>query len=398
MHLPKAVSPPPFKPSPIPHAGRRGAGLAVGTLFFLFARGAAALTFNQQVVEQAVMPGSFTSGPLSPIYWTMTDLRPELYPEVYSKLSADVHGSFSSALMLNDLGLKDSPLANLRRSMDDQSTAPAIWLRVGGGRQRIDGDGNASSIRHDHRDALFGGDVPMFAGWRLGGAIGQTDQRLDSDSRDAHADTDSQSYSLYGGRDLKLSAGALRFFTGVAHSRHRLDSRRRITELESGAIGDYQLSTQQLFGELAFKIPLSEPGYLEPFFGLLMIEQDRDSFSEQGQLVAASLAEQTNRITVSTLGTRGRQRFKVAGRDLMLNGTLTWRHLEGDLRPEEQVRLEGTPSFQVRGTPMPSNSYLLELKADYSITRNLILDLDYNGAFSNSSKAHAISLNAHWKM
>ena len=395
MHLSNTASPARFRHS---HAKHHCAALAIGSLLCLHVHSAAALTFNQQAVENAVMPGSFTSGQLSPIYWTMTDLPPEQYPHVYSKLSADVHGSFSSALMLTDLGIKDSPLANLRRSMDEQSSAPALWLRVGGGRQRIDDDGNAASIRNAHRDALLGGDLPMFSGWRLGGAIGKADQRRDSDSRDARANTDSESYSLYGGRDLKLSAGALRFFAGAAHSRHQLDSRRLITELESGAAGDYQLSTQQVFGELAFKMPLSEPGYLEPFFSLLLIEQKRDSFSEQGQLVAASLAEQTNRMSVSSLGTRGRQRFKLAGRDLLLNGTLTWRHLAGDLRPEEQVQLVETPQFQVRGTPMPANSYLLELKADYSVTRNLILDLDYNGAFSNQSRAHAISLNAHWKM
>lgn len=374
--------------------------LAVAAGLLVIGHSAVAATYNQQAVEAAI--GEPFSGNPSPgsgqLYSLLTDVPPEQLPEVYSKLSGDAHGSFSSALILNDLSLTSTPVANLRRSMDDATDQPAVWIQAGGGRQRVKSDSNGAQIRNDHRDAMFGGDLPVIGGWRIGGAIGKSDNKLDNGSRDAHAQTDNERYSLYGGNDLKLATGSLRFFAGAGYSRHRLDSQRQIGELEERADGDYHLTTQQAFGEVALHLPLGKPAYIEPFFGLLLIEQNRDSFTERGELIAATVAEQTNRLTVSSLGGRGRQLFKLAGRDLLLNGSMTWRHLQGDVRPEVELKLADTDTFRVRGTRMPTDSYLLQLKADYSLTRNLILDLDYNGAFSSGSNAHSVSLNAHWKM
>jgi len=361
---------------------------------------AAPLTPNQQAFSDAFDPSFYSSSLLSSV---LSDFSPAELPGIYSQLSGDTLGSYTSALMLSDVGLSSAPLANLRRSMDDAGEQPALWAQVGGGRQRIDGDGNAGQIRKDNRRSLVGGDLPMPGGWRLGGAFGYGEDKLDNDARDADASTRSDSYSLYGGRDLKLPGYSLRFFGGGAYSRHRIDSERKVGLFEfegpERSKGGYDLVTQQAFGEVAVKVPLGKPGYVEPFFGLLFIEQDSDSFSERGGgLSAASVESQSNRLMVSSLGSRGRQLFKLGGRDLLLNGNLTWRHFEGDVRPEVQLKLADTNRFTIQGTEMPRDSVLLEIKADYSLTRNVILDIDYNGVFSSQSRSHNIALNAHWKM
>lgn len=362
-----------------------------------FVAQAAPYTANQQAFNAAFDPDFYSFSLLSS---ALSDFEAYELPAIYSQLSADTLGSFTSALMLSDVGLSSTPLANMRRSMDDSSQQPALWAQVGGGRQYIDDDGNAGQIRKDNRRSLVGGDLPMPGGWRLGAAIGRGEDKLDNNARDADASTESESYSLYGGQDLKLPGYSLRFFGGGAYSRHRLDSERKVALFEEPERnkGGYDLITQQAFGEVAAKIPLGKPAYVEPFFGLLLIEQESDSFIERGGISAATVEGQSNRLLVSSVGSRGRQLFKVGGRDLLLNGTFTWRHFEGDVRPEVQLKLADTSRFTVQGTEMPRDNFLLELKADYSLTRNLILDIDYNGVFSSQSRSHNIALNAHWKM
>ncbi|PTU74230.1 autotransporter outer membrane beta-barrel domain-containing protein [Pseudomonas mangrovi] len=379
--------------------------LALGLPAFL--AHAAPYTANQQAFSDALgflSSPSFPSGP-PPVFDTLllsilSDIPDADLPYIYSQLSADSHGSFTSSLMFSDIGLSSAPLANMRRSMDDDSQQPSLWAQVGAGRQRIDGDGNGAQMRQDQRRSVFGGDLPIAGGWRLGGALGYGEDKLNSSSRDASAATITDSYSLYGGRDLKLPSSSLRFFGGAAYSRHDLSSSRRVAFPDDPQRnkGSYDLTTQQVFGEVALNLPMGKPGYLEPFFGLLVIEQNSDSFNERGGISAASVDSQSNRLLVSSLGSRGKQKFKVGGRDLLLAGHATWRNLQGDLRPEVDLQLAGTNKFTIQGTEMPRNSLLLEVKADYSLTRNVILDIDYNGAFSSGSNSHFVALNAHWKM
>lgn len=368
---------------------------------------AAPYTANQQAFSDAlgsISSPSFPSGP-PPIVDTLllsilSDIPDAELPYVYSQLSADSLGSFTSTLMLGDISLSSVPLANLRRSMDEDNHRPALWAQVGAGRQRLDSDGNGAQVRQDQRRSVFGGDLPIAGGWRLGGALGHGEDKLNSSSRDASAATVSDSYSLYGGRDLQLPSSSLRFFGGAAYSTHELNSARRVTFTEEPERnkGSYELTTQQLFGEVALNLPLGKPAYIEPFFGLVLIEQDSDAFSERGGISAASVESQSNRLLVSSLGSRGKQKFSLGGRDLLLAGHATWRNLRGDLRPEVDLKLAGTNKFTIQGTEMPRNSLLLEVKADYSLTRNVILDIDYNGAFSSGSNSHFVALNARWKM
>ncbi len=334
------------------------------------------------------------------VYRTLLDLGEDEVGERFDRLSGDAHASFASALVFDDLNLMRAPLGNLRRNLNAPERALPYWVQVGGGRQRIEDDGNAGQVIQDHQGMLFGGDWPVFGDWRLGGAFGYGEERLQVDSREAKADSDSYRYALYGGRDIKLGLGSLKLFGGGGYSQHQIDSRRSVQLIDGPQqlTRDYDLSTAQAFGELAWHVKLGEPAYLEPFVGLLNIEQRSDSFAEQGGAAALSAGSQRNQLLSTTLGMRGQQLFKVAERDLLLNGSFTWRQLNGDLRPELELQLAGGDRFKVFGSELPRNSFLLELNADYSITPNIVLDVDYNGVFSNSSQANNIAFNLRWKM
>src|SRR5690606_24238200 len=140
---------------------------------------------------------------------------------------------------------------------------------------------------------------------------------------------------------------------------------------------------------LAYHWALGEPAYVEPFFGVLTLEQRSDGFQERGGMAALTAQSQRNRLLTTTTGVRGQQVFLLAGRELLLYGAFTWRQINGDLRPEMEMNFEGSERFRVRGSEMPRNSYLVVLNADYSLTPNVVLDLDYSGVFSNSSRSNS---------
>lgn len=358
---------------------------------------AAPLTPNQQ----AAFDGAYSTGSDSALFETiLSQSDPDQAAELYSHLSGDAHASYASSVMLADLDLSRAPLGNLRRNLSDPARALPFWVQVYKGKSRVDDDGNAGEAEQKFDGMLLGGDLPMLGDWRLGGAFGYGGERLDVDSRDARADSDSYRYALYGGRDLDLSFGALKFSGGAGYSEHQIDSRRNVELIseEERLSRRYDVTTQQAFGELAYHLKLAEPAYIEPFIGLLSLEQRSDAFREQGGEAALSAESQRHHLLSTSTGVRGQQLFLLVGRELLLYGSFTWRQLSGDLRPEMEFSFEGGDLFKVRGSELPRNSYLVELNADYSLTPNLVVDLDYSGAFSTSSRSNSFAVNLRWKM
>jgi subtilase-type serine protease len=347
-----------------------------------------------------VPPSYFDPSQSIPISSLLADVPERLQPMIISQLSGDAHASFSSSLTLGDIDQSNQNLGNLRNSLDTGG-GPAMWVSFGRGRERISGDGNGPGVRADTSQGMFGGDLPLGdSPWRLGGAFGKGTRKLNNTDREASAESDSDSYSLYGGRDLKLPGSALRFSAGATYSEHRISSKRHISIPFDPEINRarYTISTQQTFAETAFNLPTGRPGYLEPFFGLNYIQQDSEGFRERGINAAALVQGQSNQLLVSDFGSRGKQEYTVAGRKLVLKGHLVWRRLNGDLRPEVELQLPGTPRFTVQGVQLPRNSYLVEIKADYFLTPLVVLDLDYNGSFGDGREGHRIALNAHLKL
>lgn len=354
-------------------------------------------TPNQQATQDAV----FSASSNSLLSSVLSELSESEAAELLDHLSGDAHASYVSSLMLADLGLSQAPLGNLRRNLADPQRAMPYWIRVYRGRSHIDDDGNAGKAEQKFDGMMLGGDLPIPGDWRLGAAFGYGDERLDVDSRDARADSDSHRYALYGGRDLALGDGALKFAGGAGYSQHRIDSRRRVDLIfvdEEHLSRRYDVSTRQAFGELAYHLDFTKPAYIEPFIGLLTLEQRSDSFSERGGDAALSAQSQRNRLFSTAAGMRGQQVFQLAGRELLLYGAFTWRQLNGDLRPEMRFSFDGSDSFKVRGSELPRNSYLLELNADYRLAPNIVLDVDYSGLFSSSSRASSFAVNLRWKM
>ncbi len=355
-----------------------------------------AITHNQR----AFATGARNLPASNEVLRTLINLDSAAVPDAYSRLSGDAHPSFASALLLDDLNMPWMPLDNLSRNLDAPERALPFWVQLQGGRQKSADDGNAGEVILDHEGLLFGGDWPIFGNWRLGAAFGYGPQQLGVSSRSARADTASYRSSVYAGNQMPLPGGKLKFSLGATYSEHQLDSRRNL-QLVDGAqrlVSDYAVGIAQGFSELSYRMGDDQQAYLEPFARLVSIDQRSEGFRERGGSAALTAASQASQLLSSTLGLRGQQKFKLLERELVLKGALAMRQLQGDLRPEMELRLGQGEPFEVQGTELPRNSLLLDVHADYAIAPGLGLDIRYKGMTGSGSEGNGFSASLRWRL
>lgn len=355
-----------------------------------------AVTHNQR----AFAAGAQNLPASNEVLRTLINLDSAAVPDAYSRLSGDAHTSFASALLLDDLNIPWMPLDNLSSNLDAPERALPFWVQLQGGRQKIEDDGNAGEVILDHEGLLFGGDWPLFGNWRLGAAFGYGPQQLGVSSRDASADTASYRSAVYAGNQMPLPGGKLKFSFGATYSEHQLDSRRNLQLVDGPQrlVGDYAVGIAQGFSELSYRMGDDQQAYLEPFARMVSIDQRSEGFRERGGSAALTAASQASQLLSSTLGLRGQQKFKLLERELILKGALAVRQLQGDLRPEMELRLDEGEPFEVLGTELPRNSVLLDVHADYAIAPGLGLDIRYKGMTGSGSEGNALSASLRWRL
>ncbi len=346
----------------------------------------------------------------------VADLSPAL-----AQLSGDTHASVVSALAGAAMApASQNGLAALRYNLSapmrpgaptaavDNGTPPPpsalprrgaspLWVQLGGEWSNLAGDGNAPNLTQHSTSLTIGGDAPVGAGWRMGGAFGYTDARLSAQSRQASAKAGSYSATVYGGKAYALGAGALKLMAGGAYSWHQIDSQRQVRygSLEERLTASYRGATTQLFTELGYALPLSAAASIEPFVGLAWSQLRMPAFSESGGSAALSSDGQRQRNVSSLAGLRGN--WRVPGSSIALRGMLGWRHVYGETRPSVALSFDQGPAFSVAGTPIARDAASLELGADLVQIRNMTAGLSYAGEFGGGNRQHAGSIDVRWR-
>lgn len=379
--------------------------------------GSVAQTPNQRAVAGAL--GGID--PNSSLYGALLGLTADEAAAAFKQLSGDSHASLASALIRGSESARTLPLNHLRDSLQSENTQDGrpcdealrtnggyaqrfscqrnIWAEVIGNWQSQDGDGNAPSYKQRVGGVQAGGDIRVGDGWRVGMALGYQDSTIWQDSRNARAKVDSYSVSLFGGKSFVQPGGsAWNLMAGAAYSWHRIDNRRDLTlagqnqELKT----KYDGNTTQIFGELGYAIPVTPQATVEPFVGAAWIKQRMGGFSENGGSAALSAGSDSNDITTTTVGLRGKLDTEIAGAPARLRATLGWRHAMGDVDPERTMAFSSGPSFTVAGTPVARDAAIAELGAEIAVSRNASIGLGYQGQFGNGSRENAGFLNVRW--
>src|SRR3546814_4453214 len=103
---------------------------------------------------------------------------------------------------------------------------------------------------------------------------------------------------------------------------------------------DYDAHTTQLFTELGYAIPVGRVSTIEPYVGLAWFSQHSQGFDETGGSAALRSRGQTDNITTTTLGLRGKTVLEMGRQDVRLTAGLGWRHASGDVNRSEETTSE----------------------------------------------------------
>lgn len=268
----------------------------------------------------------------------------------------------------------------------------AAWVQGYGNWTKLNGDGNAASLRATNGGAIGGVDVTLNHNWRFGVATGggRTDARVDA--RTSSGTIDTFHLAAYGGGHI----GDIAVRTGAAYSHHDISTTRTIAfpGFADTATANYGASTSQVFGEAAYGLIRSWVN-AEAFANLAYASVRSDAFTETGGPAALRVAGANTSATYSTLGLRAQAPISALGPWAMTaRGSLGWQHAYDGAAPVSLMSFAASPSpFAIAGVPIATDTLLVEAGLDAVVHRNAVLALLYTGRVSADASAHALRAN-----
>ncbi|MCZ7451381.1 autotransporter domain-containing protein, partial [Agrobacterium rhizogenes] len=151
-----------------------------------------------------------------------------------------------------------------------------------GGLSETSTDGNAATLRHQTGGFLVGVDT-TFDDFRLGLMAGYGNSGFNPRQNASSGSSDDYHLGLYAGTQW----GNLAFRSGLAHTWHELDTRRRVVigSLEERLDASYGAGTLQAFAELGYRFDATAVSF-EPFVNLAHVALRTAGFTEDGGAAA----------------------------------------------------------------------------------------------------------------
>ncbi|MCA0035262.1 autotransporter domain-containing protein [Mesorhizobium sp. B263B2A] len=331
--------------------------------------------------------------------------------DAFDQLSGEIHASAKGMLVEDSRFVRDAATSRIRAAFGDAGTAAlpvmaygeggpemvaadtdrfAVWGQAFGSWGKTDSDGNAAAFDRSTGGLLAGADT-LAGGWRVGVLGGYSHSSFDADARQSSGKSDSYHLGLYGGTNW----GAIAFRTGAAYSWSSLSTHRSVTfnGFADGLSADYDASTAQIFGELAYKAETGGSFKFEPFANFAYVSVHTDGFTETGGPAALTSQGRTADATFTTLGLRGSTDFMLGGIGATARGMLGWRHAFGDVTPTSNFAFAGGDAFTIAGVPIAKDSALVEAGVDLPLASNATLGLSYTGRFGGGAVDNGAKAN-----
>ncbi|MDI6024650.1 autotransporter domain-containing protein [Corticibacterium sp. UT-5YL-CI-8] len=311
-----------------------------------------------------------------------------------SLAGASFHASVPAALSTQSYQLRDAVygrLQDLGTGVPGAVTATGdgrvveLWAQGLGSWGKLDGSSNATGIEQSLGGVISGADVTFDGRWRLGLAGGYSRSKFDALDDSASATSDSYHLAAYGGGQI----GAWGLRGGASYSWHDVSGSRQVNavNLVNQLSSDNTATTGQIFGEVGYRVAVSDRAMLEPFANLAYVHVDSGDINETGgpSAISGSTAFDT---TYSTLGLRGQM---AVAEGLTVRGALGWRHAMGDVTPIADVAfVSGGSPFALEGAPIARNAFVTEAGFDYALSPNATVGLAYAGQFASDASNNSI--------
>jgi subtilase-type serine protease len=314
--------------------------------------------------------------------------------QAFQQMSGEIYPALGSMLINDSRQLRDAVGERLRDASATQSNG---WIKALGAWGTTDSGRDTSRYSTSIGGLLAGVDGALDEQTRIGLVTGYSDSSLNMGSgTHSQASVDSYHLGAYAGHDI----GAWRLSTGAAYSWHRADVKR---DLQYGDVSAKQktkvdAATTQVFGEAAYRLNL-QPVALEPFANLAYVHLDTEGFTEKGDAAALKSSGEQRDAVLSTLGVRAVKTFNLsAQQSLDVSGHLGWQHSLSDIDAEQHLRFaSGSTPYAVESSALVRDAALVGVQASLAVSKDVRVNLDYNGQLANREKSHGVGLSLNWQ-
>ena len=352
----------------------------------------AGVTANEIATGGALDARPLTNGLVSAVANLPTDVSAQ---GAFNQLSGEIHASAKGVTIEESRFVREAALDRLRGTIDATSTTSedrvSIWGRGFGSRGRMNGDGNAASIKRDDSGYLMGVDGMVGDNWRVGFVGGYSQSSFHDGARSSSGESDNYHVGVYGGAQW----GKIAFRSGLAYTLHELSITRTVAfpGFSDALKGSYNARTAQAFGELGYSMKSGRAAF-EPFANIAYVSLSTDDFAEKGGVAALTGKSDNTGVTFTTLGSRVASTFTLDnGRNVTARGTLGWRHAFGDTTPQSTMAFAGGSSFNIGGVPIFSDAAMVDLGLDVNVSEKATLGFSYGGQFGSGSSDHSVRAN-----
>jgi len=313
--------------------------------------------------------------------------------DAFDNLSGEIYSSTGTALLQNSSHVRNLVADRLAES-EATDRARGIWGSIYGYTGKLKGNANAAEAETDNSFGFaVGGDIPVGQNSNLGLLLGYetADVKL-AGTRSSNADVDTFNVGVYFGS----SFGGIQFRSGLAHSRHDIDTNRSINAgyITGNNSSSYDADLTQLFVDFAYPIQVNEKFQISPYAGLSQLWLDVDGTREAGTVATLETYDWSANTAISNVGLR----FKSSVSDkVALHGGLGWQHAfdkeDGEHRRRFWNSTGSSADFSVKGARLGEDLLTITLGISGEIAPNQIIGLDYRGEVSSQQKQHGGQLH-----
>lgn len=249
-------------------------------------------------------------------------------------------------------------------------------------------------MKHDSTGLLIGLDAIADEELQLGVFGGYQRGNADVRAAASEADIDSYHVGLYVGADH----GRLGLRAGYAFSWHHADVTRRIGfgDFTDSPTGDFDASTAQTFGEIAYRLDLG-PTRIEPFAQIAHVFVDSERLRERGGAAALQVERERTTTRFSTLGARTEQTFSLGSMEASLRVAAGWRHAFDDRLPVVATSFTGSSPFLIAGTPIARDALSADIGLGLALSGRARFDLSYTGDVAGGAETHYGRATLSWR-
>ena len=314
--------------------------------------------------------------------------------QAFQQLSGEIYPALGSMLINDSRQLRDAVGERLH---DASATQNNGWIKALGAWGSTDSSHDTAGYNTSIGGLLAGVDGALDEQTRIGLVTGYSDSSLSMGSgTHSSAKVDSYHLGAYAGHEI----GAWRLSTGAAYSWHRADVKR---DLQYGNVSAKQktkvdAATTQVFGEAAYRLHL-QPLALEPFANLAYVHLDTEGFTEKGDAAALKSSGDQRDAVLSTLGVRALKTFNLSTRQTLdVSGHLGWQHSLTDIESEQHLRFaSGGAPYSVESSALVRDAALVGVQASLALSKDVRVNLDYNGQLASREKSHGVGLSLDWQ-